>query len=227
MFADYHGLNELYQDEGGLKFAPFKQEQWFSKNAEAYAAKNFHLTKKEIYCRGYSWSFDSSRLLIKIEFWRDLDERCLYFNTRTESFEETPYVRMVNKTLAEGKDKVHTWAGGAYPSAYFTRWLRFMVFVEPLDAPPGENVLKTRLDAADEKMNKLHEESLVWLSDQKTKNDRRGSYERWAKARDDGVKMYLPFAPNADQERYRLQFLCDLTDEEIREVEQSKLEGKY
>jgi hypothetical protein len=226
LFADYHGLSELYEDRGGLKFAPFKQEQWFSKNAETYAAKNFHLTKKKIYSRGYGWSCDSSRLLIKLEFWPDLDERCLYFNTRTGAMEETPYLQMVNKTLAEGKDKVHTWAGGAYPSAYFKRWLRYMVFVEPLDAPPSEDVLKTGFDGADEKMNKVHQESLVWVSDEKTKNDRRGSYEKWAKARSDAVKMYLPFAPKTEEERYRLQFLCDLTDEEIREAQQSQREGR-
>lgn len=226
LFADYHGLTELYEDVGGLKFAPLKQEQWFSKNAQAYAAKNFPLKKKEIYSRGYGWSSDSSRFLVKLEFWPDLDERCVYFNTRTNSFEETPYLRMVNKTLAEGKDKVHTWASGAYPSAYFTRWLRYMVFVEPLAAPPSEEVLKTAFHAADEKMNKVHQESLVWIADDKTKDDRRGSYEKWAKARSDAVKMYLPFAPKTEEERYRLQFLCDLTDEEIREAQQGRREGR-
>ena len=47
-----------------------------------------------------------------------------------------------------------------------------------------------------------------------------------AKARRKAVKMHLPFAPKAEEERYRLQFLCDLTDEEIREAQQSQRDGR-
>ena len=45
-------------------------------------------------------------------------------------------------------------------------------------------------------------------------------YQQWNKAREDAVKIYLPFAPKLEQENLRLQFLCDLTEEEVKQLEE-------
>ena len=36
------------------------------------------------------------------------------------------------------------------------------------------------------------------------------------KARDEAVLLYLPFAPDAEKESRKLQFLCDLTQKEVK-----------
>ena len=46
------------------------------------------------------------------------------------------------------------------------------------------------------------------------------SDQRWNKAREEAVKIYLPFAPKLEQENRRLQFLCDLTEEEVKQLEE-------
>ena len=59
-------------------------------------------------------------------------------------------------------------------------------------------------------MNKAYGERIA-----KTQKDRvsilRASQRDWIKHRDEGLKFYLEFAPSAEKERRRLQFLVDVT----------------
>jgi len=182
-----------------------------------YASKEFHFARSDVTASSAGWSSDSARLLVNFD--ADLQQRFAYFNTRTKAFEQTPYLRMVNTKLQSGKPFE------AFPNAQFTGGgpARYMVFAEPIDAPPSEALLKTRYDALDQEMNRLREKH---LADRATRDDDailkvvRDSYQRWNKAREDAVRIYLPFAPKLEQENRRLQFLCDLTEEEVKQLEE-------
>jgi len=212
--------SELYRDIGELSFAALNKKEWLWKNAVDYASKNFHFPRKDVAGSFAGWSFDSSRFLIRFSYEGPDQQRYAYFNTRTNRFEQTAYLRMINNILEGGKPL------DAFPNAQFARGgpARHMVFVEPIDTPPSEALLKTRYDALDQKMNKLREKA---LGDRATgDNDAillkviRDSYQQWNKAREDAVKIYLPFAPKLEQEDRRLQFLCDLTEEEVNQLEE-------
>ena len=209
--------HELYRDSGGLSFSALNKKQWFWKNAVNYASKEFHFARRDVTASSAGWSSDSARLLVNFD--ADLQQRFAYFNTRTKAFEQTPYLRMVNTKLQSGKPFE------AFPNAQFARGGsgRYMVFAEPIDAPPSEALLKTRYDALDQKMNGLREKN---LADRATRdNDAilkviHDSYQRWNKAREDTIRIYLPFAPKLEQENRRLQFLCDLTEGEVKQLEE-------
>ena len=63
----------------------------------------------------------------------------VYFNARTKTLEQTPYLRELNKTVAK--------LAPNYPAD--------VVCAEPKDLLPPEAELKARLDALDQKFNKI------------------------------------------------------------------------
>jgi uncharacterized protein YecT (DUF1311 family) len=139
------------------------------------------------------WSFDSSRLLIKLcggEEKRDMRSGLLYYNTRTKKFEQTDYLRKLNKA-----------GTAALPCA------------EPVDPPPGEGALKTRLDALDQQLNAKYATILAQAGDRAPVI--REAERSWIRHRDDGAKFYVLLFPPAEKARRRLQFLCDVTAERI------------
>src|SRR5262249_1507062 len=150
------------------------------------------------------WSFDSARLLIN--FSASLHPRVAYFNTRTKAFEQTPYLRMVNAKLHTEKPYEN------FPQVAFTgeRLGGYVVFAEPIDPPPSEEILKARLIALDQELDSLREKQLADLGTRE-KNDivefRRWENGKWDKARDEAAQLYLPFAPEAEKENRKLQFL--------------------
>ena len=113
----HHGVQgqELYQVKSGVAFEPFKEKEWFTKAVRAYAIENGgfkdmdflaqrgeNVYENHLITRFYGWSFDSSRLLIGIsgDFQEDRDGPFyVYFNTRTKSFEQTPYLRKWNSIV--------------------------------------------------------------------------------------------------------------------------------
>jgi len=177
-----------------------------------YTSKEFHFARRDITGSSAGWSFDSARLLIN--FSANLHPRVAYFNTRTKAFEQTPYLRMVNTKL--NTEKPHE----AFPQVAFRgeRLGSYVVFAEPIDPPPSEEILKTRLIALDQELNTLREKDLADLATRRDKSIvefRRWSNDEWNKARDEAVQLYLPFAPDAEKESRKLQFLCDLTQREV------------
>jgi len=136
------------------------------------------------------WSFDASRVLMVMlggEDRRSTDQRYVYFNTRTNKFEVTDYLRKVNKTKAE-----------------------FLACAEPVDALPSEADLKTRYEELDSKLNKRYAEVIAKTEKERISNVRQGQ-RNWIKHRDAGVKVYVSLFPEAEEEQRRLQFLCDVT----------------
>jgi uncharacterized protein YecT (DUF1311 family) len=142
------------------------------------------------------WSMDSARLLIELrggEDKREMQERHLYFNTRTKAFEITDYLRKLNKTKSE-----------------------ILACAEPVNPLPSEAELKTRLDKLDQQLNKTYGEIIA-----KTQKDRvslvREAQRAWIKHRDEGGKFYVSLFPPAERERRRLQFMGDVTAARIEE----------
>ncbi len=142
----------------------------------------------------YAWSSDSARLLFSLrggEEKRAMQERGIYFNTRTQQFELTDYVRRLNKTKSEMQ-------AGA----------------EPVDPLPAEAELKKRFDSLDQQLNVKYAEVLA-----KTAKDRvsvvRDAQRAWLKQRDAGEKFYVSLFPATEKPRRRLQFLADVTADRI------------
>jgi len=206
---------QLYHHENGAKFVYYKGKKWFANAAMAYAIKAGGFKKTDFYeQRGprnvedhflaefRDWNPDSARLLLSIIGEGDYSETTpkrwyVYFNTGTKAFELTPYLRALNKLTA--KDNTEN----ATPCA------------EPIDALPTEAELKTRSEKAEKELKewfanreahpKENETADYWLD---TEKDR-------IKARDEGLKSYLQFAPEKDREKRRLQFLGDVAAVEL------------
>ena len=136
-----------------------------------------------------AWSLDSSRLLVELRGGNrqeTLHNCYVYFNTRTNSFEMTDYLRKLNKS----KSAVAACA-------------------EPTDSLPGEAELKVRLDALDQQLNKKYGEVLAHAGEG-VPLVREGQH-KWIKHRDEGARLYVSLFPQAERERRRLQFLGDVT----------------
>jgi len=136
-----------------------------------------------------AWSFDSSRLLVQLrggDRHKTLHSCYVYFNTRTNRFEMTDYLRKLNKS----KSAVAACA-------------------EPTDPLPGEAELKVRLDALDQQLNKMYGEVLAHAGEG-VPLVREGQH-KWIKHRDEGARLYVSLFPQAERERRRLQFLGDVT----------------
>jgi uncharacterized protein YecT (DUF1311 family) len=118
---------------------------------------------------------------------RSTDQRYVYFNTRTNKFELTDYLRKLNKTKAE-----------------------FLACAEPVDALPSRAELKTRYEELDSKLNKRYTEVIAKTDKERVSNVRQGQ-RNWIKHRDAGAKFYVSLFPEAQEEQRRLQFLCDVT----------------
>jgi hypothetical protein len=95
---------------------------------------------------------------------------------------------------------------------------RYTVFAEPIDPPPSEEILKARFTALDQEMNTLREKNLADMATRLEKSIvefNRSQNEEWKQMCDQAVQLYLPFAPPAEQQSRKLQFLCDLTQQEV------------
>lgn len=211
----HHGVREqeLYHRESGVKFAPLKGKRWFAQTVRSYAIENGGFKKADFLEKRDEnhletmfrcWSFDSSRLLFGI--YGDVRERgpfYVYFNTRTKTLEQTPYLREMNKNIAKNLPE--------RPAD--------VVYAEPTEPSPSEAEVKARLDGLDEKLKALCTERATWL-DKEDADALRKKQEAWIKARDEGVKSYLRFAPKGEEERRRLQFLADVTAARLAEFNQ-------
>ena len=137
-----------------------------------------------------AWSLDSRRLLVRLvggDHHKTLHTCYVYFNTRTNRFEMTDYLRKLNKTKSQA-----------------------VACAEPTDPLPSEAELKTRFDRLDQQLNKTYGEVIA-----NTEKDRvalvREAQRAWIKHRDEGMKLYLSLFPEAERDRRRLQFMGDVT----------------
>jgi uncharacterized protein YecT (DUF1311 family) len=144
------------------------------------------------------WSDDSGRLLLIIrggETRRETVGRYLYYNTRTNGFELTPYLRKVNAASAKSHET------------------NVLACAEPIDQLPDEATLKQQYAAVDKKLNENYQKMIAEAEkeEKETVAGLRRSRREWLKARDVGLKIYLAAFSPAEKERRRLQFLIDVS----------------
>jgi len=184
---------DLYHRVGSSRinmFDSFSESAWES--CLKLKALDADYSAEGVYAMTYfvCWSFDSSRLLVQLrggEEKRALHSALIYFNTRTQQFETTDYLRKLNKAKS-----------APLPCA------------EPVDSLLSEGELKKRLETLDAQLNKKYREVIA-----QTGKDRisvlRQSQRDWLKRRDEGAELYVSLFPAAEKERRRLQFLGDVT----------------
>jgi len=185
-------------DPQHVEIAPTQEDQSFNDRVWPYCVKQSALkanysAEEDGADTGLTdfvaWSFDSSRLLVQLrggDRHKTLHSCYVYFNTRTNRFEMTDYLRKLNKS----KSAVAACA-------------------EPTDPLPGEAELKVRLDALDQQLNKMYGEVLAHAGEG-VPLLREGQH-KWIKHRDEGARLYVSLFPQAERERRRLQFLGDVT----------------
>src|SRR5437764_4460808 len=185
-------------DPQHVEIAPTQEDQSFNDRVWPYCVKQSALkanysAEEDGADTGLTdfvaWSFDSSRLLVQLrggDRHKTLHSCYVYFNTRTNRFEMTDYLRKLNKS----KSAVAACA-------------------EPTDPLPGEAELKVRLDALDQQLNKMYGEVLAHAGEGVPLV--REGQRKWIKHRDEGAKLYVSLFPQAERERRRLQFLGDVT----------------
>jgi uncharacterized protein YecT (DUF1311 family) len=152
------------------------------------------------------WSADASRLLVLMlggEDRHSTDQRYVYFNTRSNKFELTDYLRKLNKTKAE-----------------------VLACAEPVDSLPDQAGVKRRYEELDRKLNKRYAEVIAKTDQERVSNVREGQ-RKWIKHRDAGVKLYLSLFPAAEKEHRRLQFLCDVTAARIETQPDEAWESEF
>ncbi len=185
-------------DPQHIKIAPTEKDQSFNDLVWPYCVKQGALkanysAEEDGADTGLTdfvaWSFDSSRLLARLrggDRHKMLHSCYVYFNTRTNGFEMTDYLRKLNKTKSSG-----------------------LACAEPVDPLPGEADLKTRLDGLDRQLNKKYNEVIAQSEKDRISLVREGQ-RKWIKHRDEGAKLYVSLFPLAERERRRLQFLGDV-----------------
>jgi uncharacterized protein YecT (DUF1311 family) len=151
------------------------------------------------------WSDDSGRLLLIIrggEERRETVGRYLYYNTRTSSFELTPYLRKINAASGNSHE------------------IDVLACAEPIDPLPDEVTLKQRYAAVDKNLNENYQK-MIGKAEKDTVADLRRSQREWLKARDGGLKIYVAAFSPAEKERRRLQFLIDVSRAEAEADEEA------
>jgi hypothetical protein len=192
--------SELFHRAGPGKIdrvEDFNDHAWENAVKLGLFAKNFSSEGMCSMIEFYGWSGDSARLLFSLrggEDRREMTSRGIYFNTRTQEFELSAYLRKLNGTKAE-----------------------MLASAEPVDPLPAEAELKKRFDSLDQQLNAKYAEVLA-----KTGKDRlsavRNAQREWLKQRDVGEKLYVSLFPAAEKSRRRLQFLADVTAVRIEDA---------
>jgi uncharacterized protein YecT (DUF1311 family) len=145
-----------------------------------------------------AWSIDSTRALFSLcggETKSDMQCGKIYFNTRTQKFELTDYLRKVNQAKSE-----------------------VLTAAEPVDSLPNASELKAKHDALDRQLNKSYAGYIAKLAQQQAislREVQRG----WLKKLVAGEKYYCSFFPAVEKEPRRLQFRCDVTVARIDELQ--------
>ena len=179
------------------KAAPFSQLAW--ENGRKLGALQHNFSAEGMYAMTFfvGWSSDSVRLLIRLgggEKKGAFTERFLYFNTQTQAFELTDYLRRLNKLSG-----------------------RLMACAEPLTPLPDEAALQTRFTEAEATLNQTYRTTLHSL--EKTASDNlRDQQREWLQERDAGLAPYVSSFPAKEKERPRLQYLGAVTAARVESV---------
>ena len=90
---------------------------------------------------------------------------------------------------------------------------------KPGDALPSEAELKTRAEKTDQELKEWFANREAHPKQNETAEYWQDTERDWIKARDEGLKLYLQFAPEKDREKRRLQFLGDVAAVRLADLE--------
>jgi uncharacterized protein YecT (DUF1311 family) len=159
------------------------------------------------------WSDDSGRLLLVMrggEERRETVGRYLYYNTRINGFELTPYLRKVNAASAKSHE------------------INVLACAEPVGPLPDEATLKRQYASVDKKLNENYQNMVAKAEKEERESvaELRQSQREWLKARDAGLQIYLAAFSPAEKERRRLQFLIDVSRAKAEADEEAAAAGQ-
>jgi uncharacterized protein YecT (DUF1311 family) len=209
---------QIFKRAESLKFEPdqdqFDDEVWH------FFAKQENLPQNEVpfFDSGegiidfVAWSPDSARVLLDLrveigdERGRGVYKWYFYFNSRTEKFEVTDYLRRLNKDA-------------------WKRWRNFdekLVFPEAFSAEPVNDLvsaaeLKKRYEDADRRMNESYQQTLAKI-DKEQQTSLRENQRSWLKNRDAGAKLYKEVGGKSTPEQRYWQYLLDSTEAQLRHL---------
>ena len=160
-----------------------------------------------------AWSPDSAHVLVDLrveiggERGRGVYRWYFYFNTQTEKFEVTDYLRRLNKDA-------------------WKRWKNFdekLVFPEAFSAEPINDLasaaeLKKRYEDADSRMNESCQQLLTKI-DKEQKTSLRDDQRHWFRNREPGAKFYKESGGKSTPEQRCWQYMLDSTEAQLRHLD--------
>lgn len=162
-----------------------------------------------------AWSPDSVRLLIDLrvgdfggERSRGVYKWYFYFNTSTQGFEVSDYLRRLNK------DAWKRWKNFDGLKSIFSE----AVSAEPVSDLPPQAELKKRYDEADRRLNQSYQQILAKM-DKQQQTDLRDDQRHWIKTRDAGAKFYKEAGGKSTPEQRYWQYMLDSTEAQLRHLE--------
>ena len=211
---------QIFKRAEGLKFEPVEEQ--FDDTVWHFFAKQENLPQNQVpfFDSGegiidlVAWSPDSARVLLDLrveigdERGRGVYKWYFYFNTQTEKFEVTDYLRRLNKDA-------------------WKRWKNFdekLVFPEALSAQPVNDLasaaeLKKRYEDADRRMNKSYQQTFAKL-DKEQQTSLRDDQRHWLKNREAGARFYKESGggKSTPEQRY-WQYMVDSTEGQVRHLD--------
>jgi uncharacterized protein YecT (DUF1311 family) len=208
---------QLYKRHEDLKFQPVEKD--FEESIWHFFDQNEHVNEDDRQTSlidFVAWSPDSGRLLVDLRgggFGGD-DKRGIYlwyayFNTKTQKFELTDYLRKLNQgAWQRWKDFQPEKTFASFPEA---------ASAEPLAQLPPETELKKRYHVADSQLNKTYNQVLAKI-DKEQQTSLRDDQRDWIKRRNAGAKLYKESGDKSTAERRYWQYMLDSTKARISDV---------
>jgi len=221
---------ELYKRGEGLKFQEVNKAQSFAEQAWRFLVKEERLKPDDVpYLRlveGHpseegiidfvAWSPDSARVLVDLRAGdfggkrdRGIYKWYLYFNTDTQAFEFTDYLRRLNKGAWIRWKNFGEEKASNFPEA---------ASAEPLVELPSDADLKQRYAEADRRLNDTYQQ-IRGKIDKQEQDSLRQDERDWLKTREPGAKFYADAGPKSTAQRRYWQYMLDSTQARLRNLE--------
>lgn len=212
---------QVFKRANGLKFesvvSDFDDAVWrfFAKQEGIARDEVPYFDSSEGIIDFVAWSPDCARLLLDLrggdfggERSRGVYKWFLYFNTSTQNFEVTDYLRRLNKD-AWKRYKNFDELRSTFPEA---------VSAEPVSDLPPPAELKKRYEDADRRLNESYQQILAKI-DKQRQGALRSDQRQWIKTRDAGAKFYREAGGNSSPEQRYWQYLLDSTEAQSHHLE--------
>lgn len=212
---------QLFKRAEGLKFKSIESEsddavwQFFAKQENLAHDEVPFFDSGEGIIDFVAWSPDSVRLLLDLrveiggERGRGVYKWYFYFNTQTEKFEVTDYLRRLNKDAWKRWKRFGDKHAPIFPEAFSA---------EPIaDLPPAAE-LKKRYEEADQRMNESYQQTLAKI-DKEQEASLREDQRQWLKNRDAGAKLYKESGGKSTPEQRYWQYMLDSTETQLHHLE--------